>query len=78
MSEIDGAAIRKIVRAMAAKELVDRRIVADLLFQIGIIPRLTSWENKKMDFRFTFFNSIYQENLIGMLYTLKNGTRAGS
>ncbi len=49
MSEIDAAAIRKIVRAMAAKELIDRRTIADLLFQIGIIPRLTSWENKKMD-----------------------------
>ncbi len=49
MSKIDAAAIRKIVRAMAAKELVDRRAVADLLFQIGIIPRPTSLQNMKMD-----------------------------
>jgi hypothetical protein len=49
MSEIDAVAIQRTVRAMAAKELIDRRTIADLLFQIGIIPRLTSWENKKMD-----------------------------
>jgi hypothetical protein len=34
---------------MAAKELIDRRIVADLLFQTGIIPRPTSLQKKKMD-----------------------------
>ena len=49
MSEIDAAAIRKTVRAMAARELVGSRIIADLLFQIGIIPRPTSLQNKKMD-----------------------------
>ena len=49
MSGIDGAAIRKIVRAMAAKELIDQRIVADLLFQIGIVPPPTSLQNMKMD-----------------------------
>ena len=49
MSEINAAAIRKIVRTMAAKDLIDRRIVADLLFQTGIIPRPTSLQNKKMD-----------------------------
>jgi hypothetical protein len=49
MSKIDTAAIRKIVRAMAAKESVDRRIVADLLIQIGIIPIPTSLKNMKMD-----------------------------
>ena len=49
MSGIDGAAIRKIVRAMAAKELIDQRIVADLLIQIGIIPIPTSLKNMKMD-----------------------------
>ena len=48
MSEIDAAAIRKIVRAMANKESVDRRIIADLLFKIGIIQRPTSLESKKM------------------------------
>ena len=49
MSKIDAAAIRKTVRAMAAKEFIDRRIVADLLFQTGIIPRPTSLQKKKMD-----------------------------
>ena len=49
MSKIDAAAIRKIVRAMAAKELIDQRIVADLLFQIGIISSPTSLQKKKMD-----------------------------
>lgn len=49
MSEIDGATIRKTVRAMAAKELIYQSIVADLLFQVGIITRPTSLQNKKMD-----------------------------
>ena len=49
MSEIDGVTIRKIVRDMAAKELVDRWIIADLLFQVGIVPPPTSLENMKMD-----------------------------
>ncbi len=49
MSKIDAAAIRKTVRAMAAKELVGRMMIADLLFQIGIIPPHTSLQNMNMD-----------------------------
>ncbi|MHB8205508.1 MAG: hypothetical protein ACYDHG_17645 [Desulfomonilaceae bacterium] len=49
MSEIDAVPVRKIVRAMAAKELVGRGIIADLLFRIGVIALPTSLQNKKMD-----------------------------
>lgn len=56
MSEIHAAAIRKTVQAMAAKELIDRKTVADLLYEFGIIQRTTSLEKKKLDlypFEFT-------------------------
>ncbi len=49
MSEIDVVSIQKTVRAMAAKELVDRKIVADLLFQTRIIECPTSLQNNQMD-----------------------------
>lgn len=49
MSEIDVVSIKRTVRAMAAKELVDWNMVADLFFQTGIIERPTSLQNNQMD-----------------------------